>query len=84
MANLSKLGSREPFTTDDFSTNIDYDGGTNPVYVGRAQPGTADSEAGWQIRKITYSGDDPTSVLFADGKNEYINVWDDRAGYSYS
>jgi len=83
MANLSKGGSREPFTSDDLITKIAYDG-DNPEYIGRAQPGTADSEAGWQIRKITYSGDDPTSVLFADGKNEYINVWDDRAGYSYS
>lgn len=81
---LSKQGSREPFTTDDYITYIDYDSGTNPVYIGRAEPGTATSAAGWQIRKITYSGDDPTTVLFADGTNEYIKVWDDRATYTYS
>jgi len=83
MANLSKHGSTEPFTSDDLITKIAYDG-DNPEYIGRAQPGTADSAAGWQIRLITYDGDNPETILFADGKNEYINIWDDREDYDYS
>lgn len=70
--------------SSDYATMIDYDGGDNPVYIGKAIPGSATSAAKWQIRKITYDGDNPTAVQFAGGGNTFGNVWDDRATYSYS
>lgn len=52
------------------------------TYIGRCAPGTATSENKWQIQKIdTTSG---TSITFADGNDEFDNVWDDRASLSYS
>lgn len=62
---------------------IDYDG-SNPIYVGEADPGTATSSAGWRIKKLTYSGSNVTDVQWADGDLAEDNVWDDRAALSYS
>ena len=74
-----------PFSTDDMMSLIDYDGGANPIYMGRAAPGTATSAAAWQIRKLTYDGSDNViAIQFADGTNDYDQVWDNRAGLSYS
>lgn len=73
-----------PYTVDDMQTLVDYDGGANIVYIGRAQPGKAKSDAAWQIRKFTYSGSDLIITQFADGDNDYIKVWDNRATYTYS
>lgn len=65
--------------------NVDYDGGSAPVYVGYAAPGTADSAAAWMIAKHTYdSSGNVTAVRFAGGAAEYDQVWDDRASLSYA
>jgi YD repeat-containing protein len=65
--------------------NVDYDGGANPVYVGYAAPGTADSAAGWMICKYTYdSSGNVTAARFAGGAADYDQVWDDRASLSYA
>lgn len=71
--------------TSAFQTQIDYDGGTNPVYVGIAQPGQASGTACWQIKKITYDdNNNPTAVKYAGGTTEFVNRWDDRSSYVYS
>ena len=62
---------------------IDYDG-DNPIYVGEAEPGSSIYEAKWKILKIDYVGNNPISVLFADGNTNFDNVWDDRTSLSYS
>ena len=62
--------------------NIAYSG-DNPVYVGYAAPGTADSATGWLIIKIAYSGSNPTSTRFADNDVTFSKEWDERASYSY-
>jgi len=53
-------------------------------YHGWAQPGTAKSEAGWRIAKLTYSGFNVTDIQFADGDVEFDNIWDNRESLSYS
>ncbi len=58
--------------------------GSKIIYEGRAAPGTADSDSGWQIKLHAYSGANKTSTDFAAGTNEFIHVWDDREGYAYS
>jgi len=73
-----------PFTPSDLKKRIDYDGGSDPVYVGYAAPGTAEGSAAWQIQKITYTGGLVTGIDFAGGTNDYNRVWDDRASYTYS
>ena len=64
---------------------IQYDASQNPIYVGQANPGTADGTAGWQIRKITYDvNNNPTDVSYANGSEGYSFKWSLRTTYTYS
>lgn len=53
------------------------------TYIGEAIVGSVTSGAIWRIKKIVASGS-LTSILFADGNQNYDNVWDNRASLSYS
>lgn len=66
------------------ATQLDYDGSSNLIYVGRALAGTPTSEASWQISKFTYSGSNVTKVEWANGARNFNNVWDDRVSLPYS
>ena len=63
-------------------TRIAYSG-SNPIYIGKAQSGAATSSSSWQIKRLTYSGSDVTTIEFADGDEKYNNVWDNRASLTY-
>ena len=68
---------------DQYIQRIDYDGGTSPVYLGYAAPGTNTGSANWQLRKIEYSGTAPqltSAVLFGSGNTSFDKVWDNRSG----
>lgn len=59
---------------------VDYDGGTNPIYVGWAIPGSTTAEAAWKIIKLTFDGNDnPTRIEHASDAPGFSYVWDDRA-----
>ncbi len=74
-----------PFDKTDLVHMQDYDGGSNLVYEGWAAPGTTTSAPAWQIRKHTYDGsNNRLTTKFANGTNDYNQVWDDRASLSYS
>jgi hypothetical protein len=62
---------------------FEYSGG-NPLYIGKARPGTDTSASAWQIQRTTYSGNDMTAREWANATAKYDKVWDDRASYSYS
>ena len=66
-----------------FTTRIDYAGGTNIVYFGKALSGTDEGITGWQIQKFSYTGNDLTKISFADDTSNFIKRWDDRTTYSY-
>ena len=73
-----------PFSNADLLCLTEYSG-TYPLYIGYAAPGSALSAAAWQIKKLTYNGNNNvTAVEFAGGVNDYNKVWNDRAAYSYS
>lgn len=57
--------------------------GSGITYVGSADPGTATSAAGWQVKRLTEAGPD-ISIEWADGDALFNNVWDNRASLSYS
>jgi len=64
---------------------VEYDASDNAVYVGESAPGTSQSSIGWRIKTITYdASDNATDVKWANGDHNFKNVFDDRAGYSYS
>lgn len=64
--------------------------GTNLIYKGLARPGTSTSASSWQIAKLAYDGSNNlTSITwpqntYGASSNDYIFVWDNRAGYTYS
>jgi hypothetical protein len=63
-----------------WETRIDYNGGTNPIYVGKAEEGSATSAAVWQIKKLTWdANDNPTRIQFASDKDSFTAIWDNRA-----
>lgn len=62
---------------------IEKDGVGDVLYIGRAAPGTLPSAAAWQIRKAVVVGA-ATLYRYADGDTLRNNVWDDRAGLTYS
>lgn len=55
----------------------------NLSYIGKAELGSVNGDAVWKIQRITKSGK-VTTILWADGDDEFDNVWDDRASLSYS
>lgn len=64
---------------------IDYVGGTDPIYVGEAKPGTAIASTGWRIFKLAYDDNgNVTSKKWADGANSFTKKWSLRTGYAYS
>lgn len=64
--------------------NIDYDGSNNPIYVGYAVPGTANSANTWLIFRYTWVLGNCTAIRVANGTLEYGDVWDNRVILPYS
>jgi len=55
-----------------------------PEYIGLSLPGSAEDSAVWQIRKLVYTGTNVTSILWADGNNNFDNTWENYDSHSYS
>ena len=53
------------------------------TYVGQAQDGSDIADPAWQIQRITSSGG-ATEIEWADGNNDFDNVWDDRSSLTYN
>jgi len=52
-------------------------------YIGEAVPNASSGSALWRIRKVLVSGT-TTSVQFADGDDNFDNIWDNRDSLTYS
>lgn len=52
------------------------------TYIGEAGPASGTDEEVWRIRRITTTGND-VAIEFADGTRDFVNIWDDREGYTY-
>lgn len=63
-------------------TKIDEASG-NLTYLGIAMINSSASDAVWQIRRIQKVGS-VTTIEWADGNDNFDNIWDDRASLSYS
>jgi YD repeat-containing protein len=82
---LGRGNDRIAAAVEHYSVEIDYVSGTDPIYIGRANPGSLPSASAWQICKLTYDGSgNPLSILFANGSRAFDQVWDSRASLSYS
>lgn len=69
-------------SNDNFTTKVD-EVDTTTTYIGKAGFGTANSDAKWQIQKVSVSGV-VTTIAYAGGDDDFTNIWDNRASLSYS
>lgn len=69
-------------TSVTLTTRID-ETSASTTYVGKASVGASESSASWQIQRIVVSGT-VTSFSFADGNENFDNVWNNRSSLSYS
>lgn len=53
---------------------------TNLVYLGKALPGSATSDAAWQIKRYNKSAG---TMTFADDVTTFTKTWDSRTSYTY-
>ena len=56
------------------------DDGSTYLYVGEANPGTANSSTGWRIKRYTQSD---LTGKWADATSAFTKIWDNRATYTY-
>ena len=59
------------------------DNGSGITYVGEAEIGTSTASATWRIKMLDESGDPELIIKWADGDDEFDNIWDDRASLTY-
>lgn len=68
------ISEEEPIFIDEASATV--------TYVGYAKLDTATNETGWKIKRISVTGT-ITQISYANKKETYENIWDDRAVLSY-
>lgn len=81
--NVNENGEALVATGEGVITNYDAVSSTL-AYVGKRAPGTASSEAAWQIKRLTFNSAGDVTIEVADGNLNYDNVWDNRASLIYS
>lgn len=54
------------------------------TYRGDALPGVVTGAASWRVQRFTLESDGDTELLFADGNDDFDNIWDNRLSLSYS
>lgn len=89
-----KFGSRDrrEFIVQDseVSIRIQNDASGNPIYIGRAKVGTAETASMWQIQFLEYDGNGFVDSItwpqdpFGNASSNYEFAWDQRAAYTYS
>lgn len=75
---LASLGGAQV----DYAQRVDEASAT-VTYIGKADPGSAEGAAVWQIKKIEVIGSE-TEITWADGDVDFNNVWSNRASLSFS
>jgi len=66
------------------SDTIDPTAFPEVTYRGDALPGVATSSAAWRVQRMTMQSDGDIEILFADGNDNFDNIWDNRLSLSYS
>jgi hypothetical protein len=54
------------------------------TYRGDALPGVLTSAASWRVSRLTTQSDGDIAIVFADGNDNFDNIWDNRLSLSYS
>ena len=73
------------YETKATAVELDFDSNGNVIYFGIADPGSNVNNPIWQIKQLNYSGTgNLLSILWANGKPTFENIWTNRAALSYS
>lgn len=74
---VDALGHTLPYSASDSKLKIVYS--TNTIrYYGLSRPGAGITDAAWRVYRETVNGSgDTTAIDFAEGLNDFNNVWDD-------
>ena len=70
------------FITDNYTQNID-EPDASTLYTGLAVIGTSEATNAWQIKKLTVTGT-VTKIAWADGNDDFDNIWNNRAALTYT
>ena len=54
------------------------------TYIGTAGSGVDTSQKQWTIQKLSYSSGLLTAIQYAEGTQDAVNEWDERANYDYN
>lgn len=60
------------------------DTGTGIVYIGKAVPGSSESNPVWQLIQWDKTLSPDFSIKFADGNDSFDNTWSGRASKTYT
>lgn len=52
-------------------------------YIGTARSGALESSDEWTIVRLKLSGQEVTEIKWADGRQDPVHIWDDRASLVY-
>ena len=66
---------------DKYATHVSDPG--EFIYLGQAEPGSVTSAAVWRVKRIRVDSDPEIQLLFADGNENFDNIWDNRESLSY-
>lgn len=67
------------------TTEIDYNGTSNPVYVGKAAAGAITTDSMWQIEYLTYNASgNVLTVQWSPNYKIFGDIWASRDSLSYS
>lgn len=80
---VSGSGTQRVAIAADVLTVLYDDAGSSITYIGKAPVGTLTSAASWQIAKLDESSTPDFTMKYA-GTGIFNQVWDSRAGLSYS
>jgi hypothetical protein len=69
--------------TTNYTTLYDFPD-ANTIYIGDAIINSSSAAAVWRIKKFTLVGGNPTAKEWAGGADAFDQIWNNRAGLSYS
>ncbi len=80
-----KLTQFDFISQAEYTVAMIYNSNNNIEYYGETEPGTSKASVGWRIRKYTYDSNGfVTNIQWANGNNEFSNIWNNYAVYNYS
>ena len=68
----------------EWAVRMEYDASDNPIYIGKALPGTAGTASAWQLKYLTYDASgNCIAIQYAGGTEDFLFKWTLRASYTY-